>query len=154
MLVPSNFLAIKEWGGGWACFADQSIPILSYWASASISLSGNISVNHARMQSAEEKVVCGKQDEAFIKMVTVTDNACFNISLPFILRIFFKVKCKKLVTEGKSWMRNVHTKQSLATSICLFLQGAFRICNTIILLSKSFCVAEKMPPKLENKAQS
>lgn len=120
------------------CFADRLNSILSYWTSTSTSLSGALSVNHAGMQSAEEKVVCGKQDEAFIKTVTVTDNACFNISLPFIFRLFFKVKCKNPMTEGESWIRNMNAKQSLATSTCLFPQGTFRICNSIVLLAKSF----------------
>lgn len=147
MLVPSNFLATEEEVWGPALLIGWLNSILSHWASVPISLSGAISVNHAGMQWAEEKAACGKHDGAFIKMVTVTDNACFNISLPFIFRhLFWNVKCKKSMTEGESWMRNMHTKQSLATSTCLFPQGVFRICNTIVLLAKSLCLAEKIYP--------
>lgn len=55
------------------------------------------------------------------------------------------------MTEGESRMRNMHTKQSLATSMCLFPQGVFRICNTIVLLAKSLCLAEKIHPWCGNK---
>lgn len=95
-----------------AYFADRLNSVLTHWASVSISLSGAISVNHAGMQWAEEKATRGKHDGAFIKMVTVTDNACFNISLPFIF--FWKSNVRsqwqkervgwETCTQNRAWL--------------------------------------------------
>lgn len=54
------------------------------------------------------------------------------------------------MTGGESWIRNMHTKQSLATSMCLFPLRVFRICNYIILLSH-FGLLRKFIQSLEIK---